>query len=99
MAFSYKLFREGNDTLLAICDAGIVGKRFGDGEIEIHISEDFYSEKECKDKEAVRLAKEATIINAVGNDIVSLLINEKIVSKSNVLRVGDVLHAQVVTVF
>jgi hypothetical protein len=97
--FSYKMFREGEDVLLAICDADIVGKHFQEGELTIALAENFYSEKECKKPEAVKLAKEATIINAVGNDIVNLLIDEKIVNRSNVLKIGKVLHAQVVSVW
>ena len=95
--FAYKMFKEGDDTLLAICDSDIIGQDFEEGEISIHVSDNFYSEKECKKDEAVKLAKKATIVNAVGNEIVSLLVNEKIVNKTSVLKIGKVLHAQVVS--
>ena len=95
--FSYKVFKEGDDVLLAICDTDIVGQNFEQGDLGIHVSKNFYSESECKKAQALKLIKEATIINAVGNEIINLLIDENIVHKDNVLKIGKVLHAQVVS--
>lgn len=93
--FSYKVFKTGNDVLLAICDDEILGKTFSAGEIEITVSE-FYKGGKCNEAEALKLVRKATIINAVGNRIIKLLAEKNMVSSDSVLKIGDVLHAQVV---
>ncbi len=95
--FSYRLFEQGEEKLLAICDKDVLGKDFSEGEVSIEVN-DFYSDKNCEKEEAIDLVKNATIINAVGNEIIDLLVNENIINKSNVIRIGDVMHAQIVAV-
>ena len=56
--FSYNIFKQNKDVLLAICDEDILGKTFSDGELEITISE-FYKGKNCNATAAVKLAKNA----------------------------------------
>lgn len=95
--FSYNVFRQNSDILLAICDADVLGKTFKSREIEITVS-DFYRGEECSEKEALKLARNATIINAVGNKIIRLLIEKEIVDTPAVLKIGGVSHAQVVSI-
>jgi uncharacterized protein len=94
--FSYNVFEQGSEILLAICDYKILDKTFESGTLTITVSE-FYKGKECTEKKAVELANKATIINAVGNEIIKLLINKNIIKDSNVLKIGSVLHAQVIS--
>jgi len=95
--FSYNLFRQGGERLLAVCDESVLGKTFTGGDIEITVS-DFYRGKKCGEKEILRIAKQSTIINAVGNKITGLLIKNRLVDESSVLNIGGVPHAQVVSV-
>ena len=94
--FSCKVFSEGNDVLLALCDKDILGKTFDGDDITITVSKDFYGESDCTKVQALKLAKKSTIINAVGNKAVKLLIGAKIVDESSVIQIGGVAHAQVV---
>lgn len=94
--FSYNIFRQDNDILLAICDMDILNKTFSSGDVEITISE-FYKGKSCGKEEALDLAGKATIINATGNKIIKLLIEKNIVEGPAVLKIGNVMHAQVVS--
>lgn len=94
--FSYRVFRQ-EDILLAICDIDILGKTFRNGGIEITVS-DFYRGMECGEEQAIELAQGATIINAVGNKIIRLLVDKGIVDEPAVLKIGGVMHAQVVSV-
>ena len=95
--FSYNIFKQNKDVLLAICDENILGKTFGNGELEITIS-DFYKGKNCDAAAAIKLAKGATIINAVGKNIINILIEKKFVDASSVLQIGETSHAQVISV-
>jgi hypothetical protein len=95
--FCYKIFECEKDTILAIADSRLVGKKFDEEEIEIFVSADFYHEKECVQKDVPKLLKKSTIVNAVGKDIIDIMIKEGVISDKSVLVVGGVPHAQVVT--
>ena len=94
--FYYKIFNEGNDILIAVCDKEILGKKIKRSEGEFEVKKDFYGEKECNEEEIKEILKKATIINATGNKIVKLMIEEGFVDKDKTLKLGDVSHAQVV---
>ena len=96
--FSYKLFKEHNDKLLAIADENLVGKSFAEGSDEITVSEDFYSENRCSEEDIIRIISEATIVNAIGKDIISLMIKENIIDEGKVLNICGVPHAQIVVI-
>ena len=98
MPYVYKVHVVGSDRLLAIADAELIGKTFSEGELEVTVSDSFYGSEKCSSEKALQLARTATIINAMGNDIVSLLAENKIVDKMNVLKIDSIMHAQVVTV-
>ncbi|MFC2142913.1 DUF424 domain-containing protein [Candidatus Aenigmatarchaeota archaeon] len=96
--FSYKIMQRSDETLLAICDKDLLGKTIKDQNIEIELSKDFYGNEDCDEKKALELASRATIINATGNNIVSLLIDNNIVNGDCVMKINDVPHAQVIVV-
>ena len=96
MAFSYALHTAENEKILAITDIPLVGKSFEEGELQLNVTEQFYGSDRCSREEAIRLIKGSTIINAVGKDIVRLLIDENIIEREMVLFVKGVPHAQVV---
>ena len=98
MRFSYKIFRQGDDILLAISDISILGKKIKDKDIEILVSKEFYSENVGDEKRIMEEVKKATIVNAIGNDIVSLLIEKKIVKKDSVLKIGGISHVQIISI-
>ena len=95
MHFSYKVHRTGSDTLLAVTDSDIVGKSFSDKSREIMINPDFYEEKKGDAGTVAKLAKEATIINAIGKKAVDLLIDKGVVKSEETTEVCGLPHAQV----
>ena len=97
MQFLYKMHVAGKEKLLAICDKNILGKTFEEKDLNITVSEEFYSGKGCDEKAAVKLMEDATIINAVGREIIGLMIRKSIVSEDNVLYISSVPHAQAVS--
>ena len=98
MQFAYRIFANGSDTLLAISDADILGKTFAGNEIEITVSKEFYFEKLCDEQEVPGLLSRATIVNAVGKEIITLLLNNGFVDNEKVLLIGDVPHAQIIAI-
>ena len=98
LMFSYKIFRQNDDILLAISDSDIIGKTFKEDEVEIKVTEDFYSDKLCNDTEAKDLIKNSTIINAIGENIINLLLKENMIDEEKILRISGVPHAQIIAI-
>jgi hypothetical protein len=96
--FCYKIFRQGDDTLLAVSDSSIIGKTFNEGDIQINVSRDFYHGKECSRNEIIKILKSATIVNAVGKKIVDIMVKENIIESDSVLIIEGVPHAQIIYV-
>ena len=96
--FVYKLQKIGNESLLAVADKNIIGKSFESNDLNIHVSENFYYEKECGEKEILKIINSATIVNAVGNSIIELMLKNMLIEKENIIEIGGVMHAQLVRV-
>ena len=94
--FMYKIHEIRNDKILAIADSSIVGKTLEDERMQISVKQEFYHEKKCGEKKALELVEESTIINAVGNNITSLLLRKNIVDKEKILHISGVAHAQII---
>ncbi len=97
MRFLYKFYNSGGEKMLAICDADIVGKNFEEEDLQISVTEEFYADKECDEGEVTNLIKSPTIINAVGKNIISIMVKKKLVEQENVLYIQGVPHAQAVS--
>ena len=96
--FSYRIFKQADDILLAISDSNIVGEILKEKDLEMKVSEDFYSEKFCDDNKAITLIKNSTIVNAIGKNIINLMLKEKLIEKENILKINGVPHAQIITI-
>jgi len=92
------LFKKGNDTILAISDSSIIGKTFEDDELTLTVSKEFYGGHKCNIRDALNLIKNATIVNAVGKNIVELMIKKNLINKNAVLFISDIPHAQIISV-
>jgi hypothetical protein len=84
--------------MLAISDASILGKRFEERDMQLEVTEDFYSGSTCNKADALKLIRSATIINAVGDNIIGFMVEKKLIEKDRVLKIGGVPHAQIISV-
>lgn len=91
------MFKQGNDLLLAISDASIVGKTFGK-ELKLTVSKEFYSERFCGEEEVIKLIRTATIVNAIGKEIIAVMLEKNFITEENVLYISNIPHAQVVII-
>ena len=88
--------RHGNDTLVAVCDAELLGKTLEGGRVPFEVSERFYRGTLCELAEALEAMGKATICNIVGKRIVEAAIECGLVQVGAVIYFGDVPHAQIV---
>jgi hypothetical protein len=96
MKFYVKVYRDGDDLLVACCDEDIRGKTFEEGELVLDVTESFYCDEFLEGKEICSLLRKATIVNIVGEKVVKLAVGEGVIEEKNVLRVKGVPHAQMV---
>ena len=95
--FYFKIYRRGNDTILAVCDKEILGKKVEKGDVVLHAKREFYKGEEIG-KSVLKYFEEATIINLMGRKIVTLAIEHGWVEKENVLEIKGVMHAQIIKI-
>lgn len=84
-----------NNSMLSLCDTGLLGKILVDGDTEIKVSESFYKGEHLTEKELEKQIKDAVNINAIGQESVDLLVKLKVVDKDNVRTVNNVPMALV----
>jgi len=96
--FSYRFFQSGSDKILAICDKSLLGKTLTQGEMNFTVSEKFYSGNTCGKEGVKNLISSATIINAIGSEIIKILVEEKVVNEKNLIKINNIPHAQVISI-
>ncbi len=94
--FRLKIYRIRNEILVAVCDSELIGKTFREGDLKIEVKESFYGERDVNEEEVKKALRMATIANITGKRAVELAIEMGIISRENVLKIGDCWHAQMV---
>jgi len=90
MQFSVKTANYQNQSMLNICDAELLGKKIIEGDLTMHISENYYGERFVEKDEAKSLLNNSSIINLAGKETVSLALKLGIGSENAVKIVSDV---------
>jgi len=80
--------------LVTVCDDGLVGETFAEGEVSLTVTEEFYGGESVSRDRVVAALADASVANLVGTEAVELAIEEGFVDEANVLAVDGTLHAQ-----
>lgn len=91
-----RIHRHDSEVILAACDDNVVGKTFTDEGRRISVSEGFYGSKVVEASEVLEAMRSATIMNLVGDEVISLAMIEGFVSEDTVIDIAGVKHVQVV---
>jgi hypothetical protein len=84
------------EVIVTLCDRELIGKKFRDGELRLHVNPRFYK-GELADREAIEQAlASATIANIVGKRAIALAIKKGVILKNNVIEISGVPHAQMI---
>jgi len=89
-----KIYRQGAEVLVAACDASILGKTLREGEIEFHVSREFYEGVRGDEEMLKKHLSIATIANLVGEKSVRCGIEMGMIDEENVLNIEGIPHAQ-----
>ena len=90
MQFSVKTTDYQKNLMLNICDVELLGKKIVENELNMTISESYYGEKLVEHEEARTLLKNASIINMVGEETISLSLELGVGSENGVKKIGGV---------
>ncbi|MEM2935040.1 MAG: DUF424 family protein [Candidatus Thermoplasmatota archaeon] len=97
-SISMKIYKVGNDVLLAACDAELLGKTLRSNEIEFTVSEKFYKDLLVDEELLKKNLSLATIGNLVGKRCVKCAIEMGLIEPENVIKIDKVPHAQFVII-
>jgi len=80
--------------LVAVCDDGLLGETFEEGELSLTVTEEFYGGESVDEETVVDSLTRCDVANIVGTRAVSVAVEAGLVEETNVLDVGDTRHAQ-----
>ena len=86
--FCFKIHKASGKSILAVCDAGVIGRTIKFGKVDFHVSCAFYGSEKTGDEDIVARVRDA--------DIVRLLLKNGLVREESVLWMGDTPHVQIV---
>jgi uncharacterized protein len=91
-----KIYEQGNETLIAVCDYDILGQSFKEENLHLDVSPDFFGTELATGSEVEEALAGATMANLIGCKTVEHAISLGYVDRENVLSIGGILYAQMV---
>ena len=80
--------------LVSVCDPGLVGETFEDGDVSLTVDPAFYDGPEATEQEVVESLARCAVANIVGAEVVALAVDHGFVEEENVLDIDGTRHAQ-----
>ncbi len=90
----YVKIHNGSNSVVAICDEKLVGKKFCEGKVCLKVSEYFYKGNKMGIKDVEKIMLNAGNMNLVGEKSVNLALNLGLIKKEFIMKINGVLHAQ-----
>jgi len=84
--------------ILAICDKGLLDKKFEENELQLDLTSNFYKGEEINKEEILKIIKESHVLNIVGTESVEFVLKKGFIKKENILRIKDVPYAQALVI-
>jgi len=84
----------GKGRLVSVCDAGLLGETFENGELSLTVNEEFYDGETADEGAVVESLANCSVANLVGTEAVGVAIEHGFVEEENVLDLGGTRHAQ-----
>ncbi len=90
-----KVHESSSEKIVALCDARVLGKKFFEDDLVLDVDADFFGGEKVRADEVLSVVKDASNANIVGNDVVSLLVENGIIAPTGVKTVGGVKFAHI----
>jgi hypothetical protein len=84
------------DEVVAVCDRELLNTSVSSGDLEVHISEPFFGGSLSTPEEVSKVLTKAENVNIMGERSVALAVGLGLVDRDGCIRIGPVLHAQIV---
>jgi len=88
--FVVKIIKYEGIKMVNLCDEELVGKVIKGNGLEMNLSKEYYGDKIIDAEEALKLVREASIVNLAGNRIVELILKEKLAHELAPKKIGEV---------
>lgn len=88
------MHKRGKDVVVAICDEDLLGSEIRAGSLRLRVGEEFYGGERIPLSSLREYLRDATIVNAIGNDVVEELAKWVDVVMDAAVELGGVLHVQ-----
>lgn len=93
--FSVKIHSGNGENVLACCDEDILGETFEEGELHLHVSENFYNGEKVDKKGLTKLLSGVSSANIVGVNAVEYLVDTGVIKEEGTITVAGIKHAQI----
>lgn len=90
MQFSVRVSDYQKKIMLNICDAELLGKKIVQDDLTMNISEGYYGERFVDQEEAESLLQNASVINMVGKETVSLSVKIGVGSENGIKIISGI---------
>ncbi len=83
-------------SVAAVCDTELAGKKFEEGNLQLDLTSDFYAGEETDDMHAGDMMRNSDVINLVGEKSVKCAIKEELIEEGHVKKIAGIPYAQVI---
>ena len=88
--FSVRTAEYKGTILVNMCDEELVGKTVSEGELKVHLSEEFYSGEVVDRGEALRLIRTCSVVNLAGTRSVALAVDNDVGAPQAIREIEEV---------
>ncbi len=91
-----KIIDTGGERIVAICDEDLLGKKFTERGLVLHINKNFYGEELVPIDYAMDIASTATVLNLVGKNTINEAIKRGYIHPEAIIEISGIPHAQAI---
>ena len=85
----------GCDTVVAACDADLIGQTLTCPQCDIVVDESFYGTECATEEEIIKALKSAANANIIGEKVCAIALKAGIIDKETIILIGNIPHAQI----
>jgi len=90
-----KIHRKDGATVLAACDADVLGKTLKDGDINVTVSEEFFGTMEVSKEDLMIMLDQSSTMNLFGENSIAIAVDNGYVEEGSVMMIAGIPHVQI----